>query len=453
MAPLKVSYSGVRGIVGESLNETVAWRFGAAFVRLMAERATQGPVLLARDTRASGPALEAALLAAMRPAVPDIRDLGVMGTPTVQFAMRPFAAGGAVVVTASHNPAQWNGFKFFLGPENTVLDGAQTRRLFDLYQEVGDPSDLAAATPLPEVTEDGERAIDMHVDEAMALVDAERVRARAFHVGVDTGGGAGARPLLRLLERLGCRVEEVHVARDSEPSPENLGGLAAAVRERGCDLGLAQDLDGDRLALVDDSGHPIGEDYTLALAVQDLLEKNAGRRPAVVKNLSTTCVVDVLVERHGGELVETPVGEINLSRALARLVGEGRVAFGGEGNGGLIIPQLLLGRDSVVAAAVILDHMARHRQTLRGLVSALPEFHLIKVKVPLSGPVDAFLETLAGQFPDGEISRADGLRIRFADRSWVAVRPSNTEPVLRVVAESPSRTWAEETVARIRAQL
>lgn len=453
MVPLKVSYSGVRGIYGSALTEAVAYRFGMVFAALMQEQGASSPLLLARDTRATGPRLQTALRAAVGHQLGRIIDLGVMGTPTVQFAMRPFQAGAAVVVTASHNTGEWNGFKFFLGPDNTVLDGAQTRRLFDLYSDRVEPSPtlLPRTWDLPETTAEGDRAIDLHLEEVKAMIDVDRVRARGFHVAVDAGGGAGSRSLHRLLDDLGCRVETVHSVRDSEPSPENIGELARAVKACGCDLGLAQDLDADRLALVSDHGKPIGEDYTLALAVWHLLRKHGGENPVVVKNLSTTRLVDDLVERYGGELVETPVGEINLSRALARARAQGRVAFGGEGNGGVIIPSILLGRDSLVAAALVLDLMVVEGKPFSELVAELPRYHLLKVKVPLGGgnSVGPYLDALAQRFPEAEVSRQDGLRLRFPDRSWLAVRASNTEPVLRVVAESPDAAWTERMVASI----
>ncbi len=258
----------------------------------------------------------------------------------------------------------------------------------------------------------------------------------------------------RLLAALGCTVEVVHEERDSEPSPENLVALARAVHLTRCHLGMAQDLDADRLALVSEAALPIGEDYTLALAVRNLLESSRGQQPAVVKNLSTTRVVDDLVESFGGTVIETPVGEINLSRALAEQVRNGRTAFGGEGNGGVIVPAVLLGRDSLVGAALTLDLMARHGKSLSALVAELPPYHLVKAKVPLLDPDNMafYLDQLAARFPKAEISRQDGLRLRFPDRSWFAVRPSNTEPVLRVVAESPDPDWAANTVRAIEAE-
>lgn len=466
MAPLKISYSGVRGVYGESLTEAVAWRFGAAFLALMRERGAAGPVLLGRDTRASGPALEAAVVAAIRPRDAsgrpfpnefDLVDLGVVGTPTAQFAMRPWNAGGAVVVTASHNPAQWNGFKFFLGPDNTVLDGEQTRRLFELYQEVGDPTDAdlaPPAIPFAEVTPDGERAVALHIEEVLRHIDPAAVAARRYHVALDTGGGAGGRALQKLLEVLGCEVDRVYAARDSEPSPENLGALAEAVRRSECHVGMAQDLDGDRLALVSERGTAIGEDFTLALAVGNLLARHRGQRPVVVKNLSTTRIVDDLVAAAGAELIETPVGEINLSRALARATREGRVAFGGEGNGGVILPPVLLGRDSLSAAALLLDLMVQRERSLAELVAELPLYHMVKSKVPwrAGAEVGPWLDHLAARYPEAEVSRLDGLRLRFPDGGWVAVRLSNTEPVLRVAAESRSVQWARDMVAVIAAE-
>jgi phosphomannomutase len=451
-AGLTVSYSGIRGIVGESLTPEIARRFGAAFGTMVRARAERPAILLARDTRPSGPELLTEVVRGIG-AAGRLIDLDVVATPTIQFCLEHFHANGGVIVTASHNPGQWNGFKFFLGPENTVLDHEQTAQLLALVQE-GTPSPQAAAAP--EHAHD--EAVEAHIQRVLAQLDLDRIRKRAFKIGLDAGRGAGHDAAIRLLDRLGCAVVDVQAERDSEPLPENLGALREAVATARCDLGFAQDLDADRLALIDESGRPAGEEFTLVLVVDYVL----GKRPShltttggavVVKNLSTTRAVDAVVALHGARLVETRVGEVNLSRALAREVGQGHFAFGGEGNGGVIWPAVSYGRDSLIGMGLVLEALAEGHGPLSERLASLPRYHERKTKVQSPGrnALDPIFGQVETRFPGGQVDHMDGIRVRFDDGSWVCVRPSNTEPILRLVAESPTAGWAEEAMERLTA--
>jgi len=255
MSGLVISYSGVRGVVGRDLDPSVARRFGVAFRRMVTELHAGGPVTLVvgRDTRASGPELQSALMTGLSDERVRIVDLDVAPTPTIQFALGALKAHGAVAVTASHNPAQWNGFKFFLAPDNTVLDGTQTARLI---QKLAAASDVGSA-----VKRDNqhERAVALHVARVLEQVDTESIRRRRFCVALDAARGAGERPALRLLDALGCTVTRVDVESESEPVAENLAALGAATVQNGCAVGFAQDLDGDRLALMTETGTAPGE--------------------------------------------------------------------------------------------------------------------------------------------------------------------------------------------------
>ena len=332
--PLVVSYSGVRGIVGESLTADVAERFGDAFGQMIRQRHA-GPVrvLIGRDTRPSGPMLREGLVRGLAAHQAHIIELGVVPTPTVQFGLNAFSAQAGAVITASHNPQPWNGFKFFLAPENTVLDGAQTTELFQRFER-----SRPARHPAPAVETRHGEAIAAHVQQVLRQVDVEAIRGRRFRVAIDPGRGAGEEPALALLRALGAEAVLVASARESEPVPEQLGDLIAAVRARRCDLGFAQDLDADRLALVTKEGVAPGEDITLVLVVDHWLRRPEARNAVVVKNVATTMALDQVAAARGASIVETRVGEVNLSRALMRLVAEGRYAIGGEGNGGIIFP-------------------------------------------------------------------------------------------------------------------
>ena len=445
MSGLVISYSGIRGVIGRDLDRSVARRFGTAFRRMVTEAHPVGPLTLVvgRDTRASGPELQRALIEGLSDARVRIIDLDVAPTPTIQFALGAFAAEGAVAVTASHNPAQWNGFKFFLAPDRTVLDGAQTERL--ILSLPASAPDVPSASPIDNRQE---QAAALHVARVLEQVNAESIRRRRFRVALDAARGAGERPAARLLEALGCTITRVDVERESEPLPEYLTALSDAVVHGRCAVGFAQDLDGDRLALTTETGIAPGEDYTLVLVVDHLLRRPHPSIPVVVKNVSTTRALDDVVTRAGAELVETRVGEVHLSRALKQRIEQGRVAFGGEGNGGVILPAVHLGRDSLVGMALVLEALAQRDEPLSERLHELPRYHSAKLKFPLSKE-PALTASVERAFPGGLTDRLDGLRLRFADGAWLALRRSNTEPIVRLVVESPDAQWVAGVVSML----
>jgi phosphomannomutase len=454
VSALIVSYSGIRGIYGVTLTADVAARYGAAFGKMIAARHPDRArtILLGRDTRTSGPAL---LEGAMRGLAPfgTLVDLGVVATPTLQHALGVFGANAALCITASHNPAQWNGMKLFMAPENVVLDGAGMKELRALADGPYDAP--IAATVLTSNRHD--EAMRVHVERVCAQLDVARIRAAQFRVAVDSGGGAGEDVTLLLLDALGCAAVPVHCVRESEPLVEHLSELRHVVVEQRCDLGVAQDLDADRLALVAENGHAPGEELTLVLAVDHLLAcAPSMKERVVIKNVSTSRALDDVVHRHGARLVETAVGEVNLSRAIAAERAAGRVAFGGEGNGGVIFPELHLGRDSLTGIGLILERLATSPRTpLSAHLAAMPRYVANKRKVVLGTAPDALAQLLArveaafANTTDAEVSKLDGLRVKFSDGSWLGVRPSNTEPVVRIVAESKSQQWADDAIERL----
>ncbi len=457
MSALIVSYSGIRGIFGVSLTADVAARYGAAFGKMIAARHTRRTptILLGRDTRTSGPALlEGAMRGLAR--FGTLVDLGVVATPTLQHALGVFDADAALCITASHNPAQWNGMKLFLAPENVVLDGAHMKELRALADGAHD-DDVPASVDGAVAQSRHDEALRVHVERVCVHLDVERIRAARFRVAVDSGGGAGEEVTLLLLDALGCTAVPVHCVRESEPLVEHLGELRRIVVEERCDLGVAQDLDADRLALVAEDGYAPGEELTLVVAVDHLLARSpsSGER-VVVKNVSTSRALDDVVHRHGARLVETAVGEVNLSRAIAAERAAGRLAFGGEGNGGVIFPELHLGRDSLIGIGLVLERLASSpRSPLSAHLAAMPRYHANKRKVVLGAAPDALAQLLArveaafARTRGADVSRLDGLRVKFADGSWLGVRPSNTEPVVRIVAESRSQEWADKSIEQL----
>jgi phosphomannomutase len=467
---LIVSVSGVRGIVGADLTPELVARFAAAF-GLQVARGPEPVVVLARDARTSGPMFAAAAQAGLQSVGCGVVDVGLVPTPTAQLAVEHHHAAGGIVITASHNPAEWNALKF-VGPDGVFLDGADATEL----------SRRAREADLPRRGWDGmgplsrdDRAVVRHLGAVLrlAVVRVQRIRRRKLTVALDCVRGAGGTIMPELLRRLGCRVVGMDLTPDGrfprppEPVPEHLGALGELVRRRKADLGIAVDPDVDRLALVDERGAPIGEDYTLAFAVRAVLEggravrRKDGKkrevyrptalpphRPTVVINLSTSLVVEDAARACGAEVLRAPVGEANVARAMRQ---EGAVV-GGEGNGGVILPALHLGRDAPAGAALVLELLARTGRTVSELVSEQPRYSIVKVKAARGPDLAAAYRALKQRFADAQPDERDGLRLAWADR-WLHVRASGTEPIVRVIAEAPARDQAERLAAEGRAVL
>jgi len=458
---LMVGVSGVRGIVGKDLTDEIVGRYARAFGLWATGR--KPLVVVGRDARESGPAFERAVVDGLRSVGCAVVKVGLVPTPTVQLAVEHHAAGGGIAITASHNPIEWNALKF-IGPDGIFLDGADGARVHELAGKDGGGRGRTGEV----TTDDG--AVERHLDAVLSLaaVDVERIRKRKFTVALDAVRGAGGPVMRALLERLGCEVAGINLETDGrfprspEPVPENLGGLSTLVTRAGAALGIAVDPDVDRLAIVDENGTPIGEDYTLAFAVRAVLGGPAdggtgGRkrqspsarpavRPSVVCNLSTSLVVDDAARECGADLVRTPVGEVHVARAILRLA----AVIGGEGNGGVMYPALHAGRDAPVAAALLLTLLARDGRRMSELVAAAPRYAIVKAKVERgAGSREQRLERvyaeLRRRFPDARADTQDGLRLAWWDR-WLHVRPSNTEPIIRLIAEAPSGAVAQELV-------
>jgi phosphomannomutase len=456
---LMISVSGMRGLVGTDLTPELVARHAAAFgawVRESARENGRPSVVLGRDARTSGLMFTRAAAAGLMSVGVDPIELGIVPTPTVQMAVEHHHAGGGLILTASHNPIEWNALKF-VGPDGIFLDaqaGARVRAL----AEQGPPRQ--GWKDLGQVREDSE-AVERHLDAILGLsmIDVTAIRQRSFHVALDCVRGAGAIAMLPLLDRLGCVVSGINLETDGlfprapEPVPENLGELGRLVRKSGAAIGLAVDPDVDRLALVDETGRAIGEDYTLAFAVRAVLDKcrtvdaESSRKqpPIVVVNLSTSLVVEDAARKAGARVVRAPVGEANVARAIRD---QGAV-IGGEGNGGVMYPALHIGRDAPLGVALILHLLATSGVTPSGLVAASPRYTIVKAKGPRGPELRPMYDRLRSRFPDAESDERDGLRLSWQDR-WLHVRPSGTEPIVRLIAEAPTAEGAERLVGTAR---
>ena len=440
-----ISVSGMRGHVGTDLTPELVARHAAALGAWA--RANGRPlVVLGRDARTSGPMFAHAATAGLMSVGVDVIGLGIVPTPTVQLAVEHHVAGSGLILTASHNPIEWNALKF-VGPDGIFLDAAAgdtVRRLADEGPPRAGWNGIGSARNDPE-------AIARHLDLILALpvIDVEAIRRRRFHVALDCVRGAGGGTIPLLLERLGCRMSGInletdgHFPRPPEPLPENLGELGRLVQETGADVGFAVDPDVDRLAIVDETGQAIGEDYTLALAVRAVLDRRtaADTSPVVVVNLSTSLVVEDAARAGGARFLRAAVGEANVARAIRD---EGAL-IGGEGNGGVMYPALHIGRDAPLGVALILHHLARSGAAVSELVAAAPRYVIVKAKGPRGPALAPLYAALRERFPDADPDERDGLRLAWPDR-WLHVRPSGTEPIVRLIAEAPSRPEAEALV-------
>jgi phosphomannomutase len=426
----------------------VAVRYGAAFGRHLQTAGTADDpgayVIVGRDSRTSGDLLSAAAAAGLRAAGISVRDAGIAPTPTIFLAVRDDErAVGGLVLTASHNPIEWNGLKLASGAGTFVSPeaGLAVQELFESGPELMDWSGLGSGGTLEGVAEH-------HIDRILSLpaLEIEAIRDRAPIVALDCVHGAGGAVVPELLRRLGCTVEGTGLAtdglfpRDPEPIPANLGELSRLVLSTGAEIGMAVDPDGDRLALVDGTGEPVGEDWTLALAAEYVLGRTPG---ALVTNLSSSQSIEEVAERAGVPFHRAPVGEARVAQKMVEV----DAVVGGEGNGGVMLPDLSLTRDAAAAAALVLNLLAAEESTLDDLLAGRTRYHTVKRRVERGAldPEDVYRRVRASVPSGAAENMEDGLRLAWPEaREWLHIRPSGTEPILRIIAEAPSLDRAEQ---------
>ncbi|MCB0714077.1 MAG: phosphoglucosamine mutase [Ignavibacteriae bacterium] len=443
------SISGLRGFLGKGLTPHSIARHVVAF----AEYTGYQPIVIGRDGRPSGEWIEQIVIGTLIACGVKVSSLGIVPTPTVQMAVEKSDAAGGISITASHNPAEWNGLKF-LNSEGVFLGSDECSTFYALAD--GDSGTFADYKGLGTVT-DRSSFVQTHLNATLALpfLQKEAIPKRKFSVVVDAVNASGSFIVPELLHKLGCSVIPLHCdgsgefPHTPEPLPVNLTSLCDAVRETEADFGIAVDPDADRLVLIDERGEPIGEEYTITLITDFMMgwEREEEREsPIGVVNLSTTRAVEDVAARYGGRIVRTAVGEINV---VERMKKEGAV-IGGEGSGGVILPALHYGRDSLAGIAITLAALLKYGGTLSELRASLPNYVIVKKKVPLDAendPVKLFEEIRTSSQDAVSTNSTDGLRVDF-EKSWVHLRTSNTEPILRIIAEAPTREEAEELAAR-----
>ncbi len=436
MSVLMRSVSGIRGIVGESLTPPMLMEYLNAFIQITQAK----KVVIGRDTRPTGPMIEALIAQGCRAAGVESVMLGVASTPTVEMMVPHLGADGGIIITASHNPIQWNALKF-LDSEGIFLKEEDIKKLFDLVDNKrfkwADYQGLADFAPV-------KGGDTFHITQTLALpyIHLNAIKKRKFRVAVDAVNGAGCSIVPALLNKLGCEVVEINTEpsgifnRNPEPVPESLKALGKLVKEKGCDVGFATDPDADRCAIVSEKGQAIGEEYTLVLGAHLVLKHKKG---PITVNLSTSRMNEDLADLHGVVCHRSKVGEINVSSVMM----ENGSVVGGEGNGGLILPELHYGRDGILAVAMTLQLMLEENKSISELVKRFPAYKIVKKKVPIQGtPLSLIVGRLIAKFHNVKRNEEDGLRFEW-DKKWVHIRASNTEPVIRVIAEAPTLKEAE----------
>ncbi|MCX5750326.1 MAG: phosphoglucosamine mutase [Candidatus Saganbacteria bacterium] len=443
MKDLKISVSGVRGIVGESLTPEIALSFAKAFGTHLNH---PGRIVVGSDTRASSPLLKHAVISGLIATGYEVIDLGICPTPTVGIMIKELEAEGGVVITASHNPSQWNGLKF-MGNQGIFLNEKEGKAFLEIYKDKAfkdlDPKklkDLKTRT----------NAIAIHIAKVLKQVNVPLIKKSKFKVAVDACNGAGSVALPKLLVKLGCEVIELYTnplepfPRVPEPTPAHLHVLADLVKKKHADIGFALDPDADRLAIISEEGIAISEELTLALATDFILSSYKNISPSkkiVVTNLSTSRVMDDVAKKNRGVLIRTKIGEVHVAEEIQHL----KALIGGEGNGGVIFPRVCFNRDSLSAAALILNLLAKENLPISKIVAALPSYYIVKKKITCHTQEEAF-EVLdrAEDFFSGEVlDLTEGIKVLLKN-AWIHIRASNTEPIVRVIAEAKTKKEAEE---------
>jgi phosphomannomutase len=429
MKPLKIGITGVRGIVGETFTPEVAVGFAQAFGTYV----DSGRILVCRDTRASGPMVRSAVMAGLLAAGCEVIDLGVCPTPSMQLAITWLKADGGVAITAGHNPSQWNALKFARS-DGLYLNPTQAEELLDIFHQ----GEFAKATwdrikPVIEYQD----AIEHHIEKLKSAFDVAMIKARRLTVAVDCCNGACARFIPRWLEELGCEVLAINddptasFPHQPEPLPETMAQLSAVVKAGHADLGFAHDADGERLGIVTELGEALSEELTFALATEIRLQQHAG---TVVTNVSTTSAIDKIAARYAGSVVRTPVGQTYISEGLIEYQG----ILGGEGSGGVTVPEVHLTHDSAAAIGLILERVAQNGERISEAVAQLPRLRMLKHNVTVEpNRLYSVLQNfrLAVERENLACDLTDGLRVVLSE-GWVHVRASNTESMIRIIVEA-----------------
>lgn len=439
---LKASISGIRGIIGESLTPTVITEYIAAFSTLI----NKGPVLLGRDSRPSGNYISQLVKAVLKACGRDVVDIGIVPTPVVLFGVKNGDFAGGIIITASHNPAQWNALKLvneagkFISPQQfEKLTDIYNKKNFQFveYQQIGvEKSDFSIR--------------DNHIKQIVNFIDQQKIKKKKFKVALDTVNGAGGTHTIQLLKELECEVIPVNTeetgifAHDPEPTPVNLTQLSEVVNKENADIGFALDPDGDRLVVAANDGKILSEELTLAFCIKHFIKKYS--KSDIVINTSSSMLSETIAKESGVNIYRVPTGEIHVTEKMEAI----NAAIGGEGNGGVIVRELNKCRDALVGIGLILDLLAEEQKTVEEINTGFPEYFLIKKKFPANNiDFSALEKKIEFEFKNEAVDNQDGIRINL-ENEWVLIRKSNTEPIIRIFAESKEEKKALDLIQRVK---
>ncbi|AOR26987.1 phosphoglucosamine mutase [Formosa sp. Hel3_A1_48] len=451
------SISGIRGTIGGAVSDNLtpidAVKFAAAYGMWVKEqrKKTNYRVVIGRDARISGEMIQNLVMNTLIGMGIDVINLGLSTTPTVEVAVPMEHADGGIILTASHNPKQWNALKL-LDANGEFLNAAHSQRVLDLAERAD--VDFAEVDDLGKITVNN-AYFDLHIDEVLALdyVDVEAIKSCKFKVVVDGVNSTGGIVVPLLLERLGVEPIKLHCTPDGhfphnpEPLKAHLTDLSDKVVQTAADFGIAVDPDVDRLAFMDEQGTLFGEEYTLVACADFVLSQNKGN---TVSNLSSTRALRDVTQKHGGAYTASAVGEVNVVNAMKA----NKAVIGGEGNGGIILPEAHFGRDALVGIALFLSLLAEKQISVSALKKTYPLYYMSKKKIDLDPniDVDGLLEAMENKYANETLTTVDGVKIDFAD-SWVHLRKSNTEPIIRIYTEAPSQQQADKLADRFIVEL
>jgi phosphomannomutase len=450
MDALMIGISGLRGTIGGSLTPTVVTNMAMAFSTWL--RQNQTPInnrffrlVFGRDSRPSGPWVRDAAASALVASGVELIDLDIVTTPGVAMMVRHLQADGGIIATASHNPIQWNGLKL-LNSQAVPPPPEDAAQIIQLYEQAA--SYYAPVENLLPPKKNSETHA-LHIKRVIEHVDVLGISTKRFKVVLDSVNGAGCIATATLLSKLGCQLIHINnvpnglFPHEPEPTAQNLVGLTEEVRRQRAHIGFAQDPDADRLAIVDETGRYIGEEYSLVLAARLILAKKPG---VAVANLSSSRMLDDVAAAHAGQVIRTPVGEAHVVKAML----QNHSAIGGEGNGGVIDTRIVPGRDSLVGIAYVLQLLSERNKTISQLVAEIPRYEILKTKFECKREdANRAVEALKEEFASEKIDTQDGIRIDW-ERSWVHARPSNTEPIMRIIAEAPTLQEAQSRIDQVR---
>ncbi len=447
----RFTVSGFRGIWGEDLNEQIAFEYAAAFGKLLKKNGAK-KIIIGRDARKTGPKIFSAMREALQKEGLETEYAGILPTPTLLFLVKKLSLDGGIMITASHNPKEYNGFKFVWG-DGFFIGEEKIRELEETKREVG--IKYFGEENQTKVEADNKKYREKHIGEILKNVDVDSIRKKKFKVALDPINSAGSIIAQELLKELGCEIHVINAeqngefSHEPEPLVKNLTEIGEAVKVSGANIGFALDPDADRLVTVNELGEVLSEEYTLAFCVLDVLKVKA-RKTDIAVNMSTSRLSEDIAEKYGQRVVRTKVGELNVTKKMLEL----NLALSGEGNGGVIFPEVNATRDSLVGIAFVLELLAKEDKTVSEIANSLPKYFMRKEKIALNQDLSVLYQRMKETFGDAkEVNELDGIRFDFIDKSWIHVRPSNTEPAVRIIGEAESEERFNELLKKVESEV